>query len=371
MDTNEITIFEEIEENIKLREEGKFIGIPYFEIYKRFGEDFPTIEKGHQGMLTASSGVGKTHWWIEMLLFRLWIFVDKQRRDGKELGFIPVFKIALLENTKKEFEYRVLSRILAHLTNRVFPAKQLKGRGKEIMDRDIIIKYQAKANEIFKEIMSWCTVVTAIQNPTGLYKWARNQSELHGTHLWKEEVYNGEKVKVYDKYIPNNPLEHVIMIMDNANNLIEEKGADTQHLAIRKWYRDYGRLQITKHWQWTLINIHQQASDTEKAEFSFGKTVISKLKPSTAGLGNNKEVQRDCHFIWGLFNPFKYEIENYHGYNIKAMQNYFRSLLLLKQNDDIADTEYPFYFHGGASIMIELPKPEDIKDYNKIFNSFK
>ena len=78
-----------------------------------------------------------------------------------------------------------------------------------------------------------------------------------------------------------------------------------------------------------------------------------------------------CHFIWGLFNPSKYEIENYCGYNIKLLKNYFRSLLILKQNDGNADVEYPFFFHGGASIMNELPKPDKIGDYNKILNYYK
>ena len=296
MDTNEVkksNIFDEIIKNKKLREEGKFIGIPYYEIYKRFGEDFPVIEKGHQGMLTASSGAGKTHWWIEMLLFRVWLFITKLKKEGKEAGFTPIYKIALLENTQKEFEYRLLARILAHLSKQIFPAKMLKGRDKFLIPDEILEKYRDEATIILNEIMSWCTVITSITNPTGLYKWARKQSELHGTHYWREDIFNGEKVKLYNKYVPFDEKEHVIFIVDNANNLTEEKGAETQHLAIRKWYRDYGRLQITKHWQWTLINIHQQASDTEKLEFNQGRSITAKLKPSAAGLGNNKEVQRD------------------------------------------------------------------------------
>ena len=368
MDNNEIvddnSIWEEIDDNITLRESGKFIGIPYFKIYARFGIDFSTLEKGHQGMLTANSGIGKTHWWIEMLLMQVWIFKEKLRKEGKEPGFIPIYKIALLENTKKEFQYRLISRILAYITNKVYPAQLLKGRGTTPMARQVLEDNKDELHRIYTEIMSMCTIVDNIVNPTGLYKWARKESELHGTHLYRTETYDGKETTVYNGYKQHNELEHIIMIMDNANNLVEEKGADTQHLAIRRWYRDYGRLQITKHWQWTLINIHQQASDGEKQEFSFGKSIVSKLKPSTSGLGNNKEVQRDCHFIWGLFNPSKYEIPEYQGYDITKLRNFFRSLLILKQNDSTADVEYPFYFHGGASIMSELPKPNEL-DYSK------
>lgn len=363
---NEINVFDEIRNNISIRKSGKYIGIPFYKIFSRFGESFPTLEKGHQGMLTAASGIGKTHWWIEMLLFRLWMFINSERLANRYIGFKPIFKIALLENTKREFEYRLLSRILAYVTKQIYPAKMLKGRADKLLPDEVLVKHEKEVSIIFNEIMSWCTIITNIYNPTGLYKWAREESNKHGTHTYKTISIEGKDVKVYDRYIQNDEEEHIIMILDNSNNLIEEKGAETQHLAIRKWYRNYGRLQITKHWQWTLVNIHQQASDVEKQEFSYGKSIMSKLKPSAAGLGNNKEVQRDCHFIWGLFNPYKYEIADYEGYDITILMNFFRSLLLAKQNDGIADVEFPFYFHGGASIMVELPKPNKINYKNYI-----
>lgn len=362
-----MNIIDEVHANIELRAAGKFPGIPYYKIYPRFGEEFPSLEKGNQGMLSASSGIGKTHWWIEMMYFQVFLLYKRMLFNGVDPGFKPLFKIALLENTKREFEYRVLSRIYAYLSGEIISAKRLRGRDSVPPPKAIIDEYSVRALRMFDDIMSITTVVDNITHPTGLYNWAKTESEKIGKHLRKEVTYTNEGVAtkhiVYDKYVLNDPDTHVIMIMDNANNLSTEREGGKlldERLTIQKWYRTYGRLQITKHWQWTLINIHQQAADTEKEEFQYGKSIASKLKPSTAGLGNNKECQRDCHWIWGLFSPSKYRIHPYERYDILTMKNHFRSLLLLKQNDGVADTEHPFYFHGGSSIFREMPTIDNI-----------
>lgn len=85
----------------------------------------------------------------------------------------------------------------------------------------------------------------------------------------------------------------VIMIVDNLNNLTREKEGGIllqERETINKWTRQYGRLQITKHWNWTLINILQQSSESEKPQYNYkGELVIDKCKPSLDGLGGSKE----------------------------------------------------------------------------------
>jgi hypothetical protein len=91
--------------------------------------------------------------------------------------------------------------------------------------------------------------------------------------------------------------------------------------TINKWTRDYGRLQITKHWKWTVLNIIQQAADKEKPQFDVrGNLIVEKSKPSLDGLGNSKECARDHILIFGLWAPNRYGILNYEGYNINRLE---------------------------------------------------
>jgi hypothetical protein len=47
----------------------------------------------------------------------------------------------------------------------------------------------------------------------------------------------------------------------------------------------------------------QQSAESEKQQFSLmtGKSVVTKLKPSLEGLGNNKESQRDWNYFCIVF----------------------------------------------------------------------
>ena len=131
-------------------------------------------------------------------------------------------------------------------------------------------------------------------------------------------------------------MEHFFLIVDNLNNLSQESKESkllSQLETINRWSRDYCRLQITKHWKWTVLNIQQQASDSEKQQFSYkGETIIEKVKPSLDGLGNSKEDQRDHFTILGIFAPNRYNIPNYAGYDISRLKDHYRSLIILKSN---------------------------------------
>jgi hypothetical protein len=107
----------------------------------------------------------------------------------------------------------------------------------------------------------------------------------------------------------------------------------TERETINKWTRKYGRLQITKHWHWTVVNIMQQSAESEKPQFDFkGNLIIERCKPSLDGLGNSKECQRDHILIFGIWAPNRYGITNYEGYNITRLKDAYRSIIILKSN---------------------------------------
>jgi hypothetical protein len=174
----------------------------------------------------------------------------------------------------------------------------------------------------------------------------------------------------------------VFTIVDNLNNLSEEKDSDTGKKgtvrdSINKWARDYGRLQIAKHWNWTVIDIMQTAIEYDKKEFNMrGESIIEKLEPSIAALGESKTCSRDMHVIFALFAPNRFSIPKYEGYNINQLQDNFRSLLVIKSNISQSDIKIPLFFLGSSSYYLELPKPPEMteelyKKYSVNLNKLK
>jgi hypothetical protein len=233
-----------------------------------------------------------------------------------------------------------------------------------------------EVDEIVKDILSYCEVFDSIYHATGIYQTLRTISGQKGEHVWEDKEFEYKKkdgttfkepVKVYKEYIPKDEEEHNIVIVDNLNNLGSEydsklkKRLDIRE-AISRWARDYSRLQIVKHWNWTVWNIMQTSLETDRKQFDLmrGKQVIEKVEPNLNSLGDNKTVSRDMHLIFGIFVPDRFNIEEYEGYDITKMQDTFRSLIILKSNFSITNKKLPLYFNGACSYYEELPPYNEI-----------
>jgi hypothetical protein len=113
------------------------------------------------------------------------------------------------------------------------------------------------------------------------------------------------------------------------------------------------------------INIQQQEASKEKLEYYQGQSIDEKLEPSLDGLANNKETQRECNLILGVFAPERYNIGRHRGYDIKKLGNKYRSLKILKDRDNgLVNYYIGMFFNGAANYFEELPTADTI-DYTK------
>lgn len=360
-------------EERKNRLEGRFNGAPLFYSFPKLGQLIPVIPKGKQIMLIGGSGTGKSQSWIGLCLLPVYNLI-------KNKGYKAKFHIFLLEDPKELFEDRLFCRILYELSNKKYSIDplDLNSMRKNIVEEEVI-KLFGRTDEIVSDILSYCNVYDTIYNATGIYKTLRTNSGEIGEHIWEDKLFTYKKkdgstyeepTKVYKEYIPQDPELHNIVIVDNLNNFSEEYDTKAQRqLSIRecisKWTRDYARLQIVKHWNWTVWNIMQTALETDRKEFTkmYGEQIIEKVEPNLNSLGDNKVCARDQHLIFGLFSPARFGITEYEKYNISKLDDNFRALIILKSNFSIPNRKLALYFNGACSYYSELPKPSEI-NYN-------
>lgn len=345
------------------RLDGKYNGAPLFYSFPRFGELVPAIPRGCQVMLLAGSGTGKSQSIIGLLIMPVYKLI-------KEYNYKAEFLIFLLEDPRERFEDRLFSRVLAEYFGIFIDPEDLNSWKKNIMS-DEVDKVLDTANQVFLDILSYCTIVDNVYNPTGIYKAARTYSGERGEHKWvdKEFTYkksdsstHKEMTKVYSSYTPKDPEVHTFVVNDNLNNLSEEAGG-TIHQAITAWCRNYARLQIVKHWNYTVWNIMQTALEYDKKQFtSKGESIIEKLEPTLNALGDNKLVARDHHLVLSLFAPSRFGIEEYEGYNTLRLDDNFRVLTVLKSNFCTPNRKICLYFNGVCSHFKELPKAKEMTE---------
>lgn len=338
-------------------------GIPWNLIFPKIGSIIPVIPKGYQILWTAGSGIGKSQTWIGIIMYSIYKLKSKHIKLNLKTKII----IALLEDTREMFVDRLYSMILYDKFKIKVTGFQLQSMGETLSK-----EHHDKIDIVQKDVellLEDCEIIDSVYHPTGIYKWCRSISNEYGKHIYKDKEFvndDGTKYKkeIYAGYeLKEEYKDHNFMlILDNLNNLSPEKVEGkmlTERETINTWSRRYCRLKITKHWKWTVLNVIQQAAESERPQYDHrGNLVIEKIKPSLDALGNSKECQRDHYIVFGVFAPARFGIAQYpqeNGYNTELLSDNFRSLIILKSNLSISNVEIPLYFDGGMSMVRELP----------------
>lgn len=361
---------EELRVIARLRDEGHLFCIPFYDRHPKLAKIIPGVIKGILYKITAQTGAGKTQFTKEMFCITPLEFL----RQNPELDMkVKIFYFALEESEEDFIDALIVNRLATKFNIRV-ETTMLKGLQEKYPDKELLDKI-----EECKEDVNWylehIEIIDSVYNPTGIYKYCRDYSERVGTHHWEDKEFMKKGIKevekVYSHYTPDDPSEHVIVIVDHLSFMgtetdKKEKRRLTKHESMAKWSTDYCTKQIIKHWGWTVVNVQQQEQSKEKQHFtSSGASVIEKTEPSLDGLANNKELQRDDYVVFSIYSPDKFGFDEYHEYDISRFRDTFRAVKVLKNRVGKANKYIHFLFDGATNRFIELPKvgedPERLK----------
>lgn len=348
-------LIKDLEERKIRKDSGKYnsILLPF----ERFGSRFIGFEKGKYGIITANSGIGKTKISKFLTVISVYRFCKKHNIPFK-------IKYFALEETETDFWLSMISIILHSKYNKLVDIQELKSLGNSSLSQETL-KQIKDVEGIINDMMNYIKVYDYISNGFGIYKEVREYARDNGKFYFKDkEVKEGD---LYDTYKPNNPEEHVLIVLDHVSLLIEEKNYETEEKmnhwqSLGHWSKNYALKYICKRFNYSYIGIQQQESAKEKQEYNKGQTIIEKLEPSLDGLSTNKELQREADWVLGLFAPDRFEIHNYRGYDITKLKDTFRALKVLKDRHyGTANTYVPLFMNGVTNEFYELPKASDMK----------
>jgi hypothetical protein len=359
-------VLEQLKRNKQFREEGKDIAIPF--PFPRFAEEIPGIQQGRYIIDTANSKVGKTKFTDFIFVYNVFRFATESSTNIQ-----PKIKYFSLEMSKEDKLKEALSFFLyVYKSIRISPDKMDSLFKSYILDAKVLkaIEDLQPTIEKFEEMVEF---IDATRNPYGIYKYIRSYAHSHGHYVDKKGnkldmsliESNDETVlfKIHS-YIPDNPNEYLIIVVDNYNNFTPENG-ETLFDAIHKFSSNYA-LRIRDRWKYILVAIQQQAAATESVE----NARMDMLKPTANGLGDCKLSGRDCDMMLGLFAPVRYKRAEYEGYDIKRLQDNHRELSVIFNRRGSA-VAVQLYFDGCVNFFKELPKAEKMTSelYKKIENN--
>lgn len=336
-------IFETIHTNKERFLSGKFNCIPF--TLDRFSNYAPGIIRGNFDCITASSSVGKTTLAKYLYVFSAIEFAIQQKLDLKIIYFA-------LEESEQQFDYSLLSYLSKKQKNLRYNIVEFEAFNAVIPDKDMAEIDNLKS--LFAEYKSYVRVVDNIYNSYGLYKTVRDFARERGTFFMNDTKLTSDdliKNDSWNKYVPHNPEEFVIIVSDHCSELHWAKDEKDLFDAIGNWTK-YQRHYICKRFNYNCCAVQQQAA----AQESLDNFKLNKLRPSLNGLADNKLTGRSYLNIYGLFAPSRHDLETYMDYNTSP---YFRTITVIKQRYGHVGAELPIFFDGKTGYMRTMPKVDD------------
>ena len=337
---------------------GKINCIPFG--LPRFENQLPGIERGKYYLITANSKIGKTQITDWLFLFN----TISQIVDNNLNVKLKVFYFTL-EMSKEEKMLSAFANILYVKEGlRISPTDLKSTKADKMLSQeviDIIKKYEIYFNKI-EEIV---TFIDDIRNPTGIYKLVRNYATEHGTIHYKTLTINGVNTDVEDYYVPNDPEEYVMVIIDHIS-LIDTESINSKQMSLAEsmvFLSSNYLIKLRNRFGYIPVVVQQQSAAQESVE----NKKANKLKPTLDGLGDSKLIGRDANVILGLFSPFRHEIPEYMGYDIVKFKDKIRFLEIIGGREGGAGTICPLYFDGATNYFKELPKPNDKEAMNSVY----
>lgn len=358
---------ESILKNKLIKSKGEYIGIPM--PFKRLSNYIPlSCERGQSIGILGATGSGKSR-------FTRWLYIYNVYKFYKETGYPLKVLFFPLEDSKEKVMRNMICHYMYELYGIYINLQELDSKGGRELP-DFVVDKLAKAEGFFNEFEQVVTVIDGLNKPTEIFNFCQEYALRTGKIEKYEIEVNGKKEKQL-RYIPNNNI-HTIVIVDNMSNIDIEDGKRDEREAIVHFCKNLVRGRLCNFFNFTVIQVLQQDFQSERQSFNRdGETMISKLEPSLAGVGDSKTITRSMHLVLGIFHPARFNIIAYppitkynnKAYKLDILGNRFRSLHVLKANDVDFGQKVAFNFEAVSEIMSELPDlgSQELEDmYRKI-----
>jgi hypothetical protein len=352
----------QIKHNKDIRDSGGVVAIPWHGL-PRLSKVLPGIRKKEYTIITSGTKESKTQLTNYLYIYQPieWLMNNRDVDIDYKVKFFSLEMSRELMMTQA-ISYKLLAEFgeLVGVNNllSIFNEYTLEPRLLNLIE-------SPKVREWFEFFEEKVEIWDSTKHPTGIMATVEKYARDNGKMYYKEvEWENGEKHKVIDKYVPNNPNEIVNTIVDHAT-LLSERGK-TLYECIKTLSSDHFiKLKNVYGHSCTLVQ-QQSASSSEQQFNNRGENVLDKVRPTREGLTGNRDSGMDCTLMLGIFSPYKYKVSNYEDWDLNRIRDYHREVSILLNRSGKSNASIQMYFNGAASYFMELPNQEDNRVYDYV-----
>ena len=352
-------IYNNVIEKIDRGKEGLNTGL--YMGFDRLVEYIPGIQQGTYYLVGGETGSGKTAFIDACFLYNPYDWLKAHPDSNIKLKVFywsleidKTIKLTKAICRKLYLEYNILTDINFVLS-----------RGKNRISEEVYESVKA-TKDYFCGLEDCLTIIDAAENPTGIHKFMNNYAKESGQILYGEvDAGGGKMIRVFDKYIPHNPDEYVMVIIDHIALMKRERGFN-QKDNIDKM-SEY-LIPMRNNFNFIPVVVQQLGRGMSQTD----RFKLDRVEPQLSDFKDSGNTQQDANVVISLFSPRKYEIENFRGYNIIKLKDRFRSLSILKNRDGAADMRIGLQFVGEVGHFQEIPLAQQFKEdaslYDRVVN---
>lgn len=334
--------------------------------FPRFSNDFIGLEQATYYIFTSFTKGGKSQL-VSFLLYNALMFCYKHPESKASVKVLYV----ALEETPERVLTRFISWLLYEHSNiHISPSDLRSSKNDRPVPEEVLKVLDSDEIKDMIDYFEQHIIFIEEKNPTGIYKACRRYAEEHGKVITKPAVYRDEFDKLqtteaFDYYVPDDPNEYVIPVIDTIN-IIETERSYNKKQSIDK-LSEYLALYLRNRYGQSPIVIQQQNTDNESIE----SVKFNRTRPTTAGLGDSKYTAHDANIVLGIFSPYKFGLKEYLGYPIDKFKDHFRTLEVLVNRDGELGGIIALFFDGAVCSWAELPKIDNTAELSMVYNHLR
>jgi hypothetical protein len=321
---------------------------------------YSSIERGRQGLnIGLNIGLPKLQSMTDGVQRSTYTVIAGGTGSGKSTFALYSYVYRVINDHLGDNRYRVVffsfemttEIILAKLLSMfIWETYQIEAPYKTIMSRQGVISEELyilvnSCKPWLKEVMKQLTI---IDHPIGADAVYANMKAYAGRN---GRETTGENGRIH--YEPTIENEIVQIVIDHlgltkiGNNRTKKEEMDllaNYLVTIRNIYH-YSPL--------VLMQINRTSSSMDRRKGGFSEIELSDLKDT----GTAAEA---AEIVLAIFNPWKQKLNKHADYNIKLLQDHYRSIQILKSRLGEADKQVAVNFWGSTGIFEELPPAEEL-----------
>lgn len=311
------------------------------------------VQKGVYTTIFGLSGTGKTNLLIYSYIYRI-------LKDN------PDKNITIIEYSLEVSAEIIFAKLLSLYIEEVFH--------KKIPFTELLSKSLILSDERFKYVLEAKSWLKSIEPKLIIFDKGLTAKRLYSS-IMPILLEKGKKEKQGDRevYIPNDPEQLILVLVDHMSIVLPENGRTLkQEMDLISQYL----LTLRNKYQISPVVLMQQnreASSTERRKMEL-------TEPDQNSVRDSSSIVQDCEILLAIYSPIKDKLKHYRGYNVIGEDGFgdvLKSIIVLKNRYGISDKVIPVAFMGSIGKFEELPAPEEItnieyyQNINKEINSLK